>query len=107
PRPVDAAIHVWTRRATVNHVKDLLAFVAHVQNVRVTNLPQIMWLPARSGIESRAVKKQSPCGPRNPAPHIRRKHFAMENPRGELLQKRIVVVKPPCGHLYDCPHFLA
>jgi len=39
PRPVDAAIYLGSRGASVNDVKDILAFVAHVENVRIANFP--------------------------------------------------------------------
>jgi len=83
--PVDAAIHVRIRGVSVNDVKDLFAFVAHIQNIRVADFPQIMWLPAGSGIESGAVEEQAPGGSRNPTLYIRRKHVAMHNARGKLL----------------------
>ena len=86
-RPVDAAIHVRIRRAAVNDVKNFFSLISHVEHVRIADLPQIMRLPAGSRVKSRAVEKQAPGGSRNPALHVRRKYFAIDNPRSELLQE--------------------
>ena len=107
PRPVDAAIHVRTFGTAVDHVNDFIPFFADIQNIRIADLPRVVRLSSRRWVERGAVEDQAPNGPGNPGVHIRGKHFAMDDPRGELLLERIVVVQAARSHrAHSCPESL-
>ena len=63
--PVDAAKNIRVTGAAVDNVKDFVAIVADIEHVRVSDFAQIVRLAAGSGIESGAIKNQSPDLRRN------------------------------------------
>jgi hypothetical protein len=56
PRPVDATENVRTVRAAIDDMNDFVAIVANVEDVCVSDFSQIIWLTARSWVESRAIQ---------------------------------------------------
>ncbi len=60
--PIDAALDGSEFERTIEHVHDLVSFVAHVEDFCCSKEPQIMRLAARGWIEQRAVQYDAPSG---------------------------------------------
>ncbi len=65
PRPVDAAVHFRICWTAVDDVNDFVAFISDIEDIGVADLPQIVWLAPRSGVERRAIKNQFPDASRD------------------------------------------
>jgi hypothetical protein len=54
-RPVDAAVHVRIQWLAIDQVQNLIAFIAHVEDVGIPDFAQIVGLASGRGVERRAV----------------------------------------------------
>src|SRR6185437_4842448 len=97
-RPIDAAKDVRAAGAPVNYVNYFVAVVADIENIRVTDFPQVVRLAARGGIERSTIQNQPQDGSRDSGVHVRRQKFTMHDTRLELLFECIVVIKAACRH---------
>ena len=98
PRPMDAAVYVRTRWLAIDYVQNLVAFIAHVENICIADFTQIVRLSTRRRVERRAIQQQPPDRSCDPRAHIRRQHFAVHHPGREFFFKRVVVIESARGH---------
>ena len=92
-RPVDAAEHIRTAGLAVDDMNDFVAFIAHVEHVGVADFAQIVWLASRGRVERGAIQNQAPDLCRDSGIHVRRKDFAMHDPRVEFCFESVVVIE--------------
>ena len=103
PRPMDAAVYVRTRWLAIDYVQNLVAFIAHVDNICIADFTQIVRLSTRRRVERRAIQQQPPDRSCDPRAHIRRQHFAVHHPGREFFFKRVVVIESARGHASSPP----
>ena len=97
-RPIDKTFYFNAFEPAVNNVNDLLLAVAYLQNLRITNLSEVVRLTARSRIKNRLIEDCLPCGgPVSPGGRDGGGITTQDSSR-KLSLEGVVVIKPACCH---------
>ena len=97
PGPIHATCDCTEWDLAIDHVHDIFAIVAHIDDIRIAELPQIMRLPTGSRIKRRAIQHDIPSRRRTV-----RFQLAAQHLRAKFALIRIVVIKPACRHNFQC-----
>lgn len=97
--PVDAAIDAARRNRAIDDVEYIIVFeVANIEHIRFAEPAKIVGLAAGGGVEMRLVEQDTPAGGFMAGDNVRQ-GLAAENPGGEIVPKRIVVIEATRTHV--------
>src|SRR5215469_10512870 len=97
-RPIDKTFYFNAFEPAVNNVNDFLLAVAYLQNLRITNLSEVVRLTARSRIKGRLIQDCLPCGGLvSPGVRVGGGITTQDSSRKFSLEG-VVVIKPACCH---------
>src|SRR5262252_2366671 len=97
--PANAAIDAAGRNRSIHDVENIVIFeVANIEHIRFAELAKIVGLAAGGGIQMCLVEQDAPaCG--FMARNNIRQGLAAENPGGEIVRKRIVIIEAARSHV--------